>query len=237
MTIIEILKYGFFGPMPEKPAELRLMVIFALVTALAAYLLGSINWGVILSHAYGKDVRNYGSGNAGATNMMRTFGKRAGAKTFALDFLKAVIATFIGRIFLGLDGAFIAGFFCILGHAYPIYFRFKGGKGVVVITATCMFTDWRVFLIMFVIYAIVLAGYKMVSLASCLVAALYPLVLYPFVGPRLGVIFAFLSSVFVIYLHRENIKRIYHHTESKVNFSRKKPNKTENIPTQDGENQ
>ena len=236
MTFIDVLKYGFYGPTPDKTADLRMMVIFALVTAVVSYLIGSINWGVILSSKqYGKDVRNYGSGNAGATNMMRTFGKRAGAKTFLLDFLKAMVASFVGRIFLGLNGAFIAGFFCIIGHAFPIFFKFKGGKGVVAITAMCFFTDWRVFLIMFVIYAVVIAGYKMVSLASCMVAALYPLVLYPFIGPSLGIIFAFLSSAFVIYFHRENIKRIYHHTESKLNFS-KKSKKNEAADTEnDGE--
>ena len=174
MTFIEVLKYGFFGPTPDKAADLRMMVIFALVTAVISYLIGSISWSVILSKHYGRDVRNYGSGNAGATNMMRTFGKRAGAKTFLLDFLKAMVASFVGRIFLGLNGAFIAGFFCIIGHAFPIFLKFKGGKGVVAFTAMCFFTDWRVFLIMFVIYAIVIAGYKMVSLASCMVAALYP---------------------------------------------------------------
>ncbi len=221
MTFIEVLKYGYFGGTQANPQDLRIIIWISVCCALIGYLLGSINWGVILSRKYGGDVRNYGSGNAGATNMMRTYGKKAGAKTLLLDFLKATIASFSCRILLGIVGAYIGGFFCIIGHAYPIFFKFKGGKGVVTITALCLWTDWRVFLIMLVIYMIVLFGYKMVSLASCMVAALYPLVLYALTNPSIGVLISLFAGAFVIYLHRSNIRRILDHTEPKLNFHKK----------------
>ncbi len=221
MTVAQILTNGLFGGTPEKPQQLQTVVWFMIVCAFIGYLLGSINWGVILSRKYGDDVRNHGSGNAGATNMMRTYGKKAGAKTLGLDFIKAAVASFAARILLGVMGAYIAGLFCIIGHAYPIFFKFKGGKGVVTISTMCLLTEWKTFLVLLVIYAIVIFGYKMVSMASCMVAALYPLILYMFIGPHIGVIVALISGAFVIYLHRANIRRILDHTESKLDFHKK----------------
>ena len=221
MNISEVFSYGYFAGTPDAPKELRIFVIGVIICAIASYLIGSINWGVILSHKYGKDIRDVGSGNAGATNMMRTFGKKAGAKTFILDFTKAAVASLIGRVLLGYIGAYIAGFFCIVGHAYPIFFKFKGGKGVVAIAAMCFFTEPIAFAVLLLIYLIVLFGYRMVSLASIMVAALYPLTLGMFMRARgLGVIFAFLSGALVVYLHRANIQRIYDRTENKLNFKK-----------------
>ena len=98
-------------------------IIALVISAVVAYLLGSINCGVLISRIYGRDIRNVGSGNAGATNMTRTFGKKAGVLTFVGDFAKASIALAVCRLLFGLEGAFIAGIFCILGHAYPLYFK------------------------------------------------------------------------------------------------------------------
>ena len=221
MRFADVMYNGFFGGTMEKPQPLQTVVWFMIICAVIGYLLGSINWGVILSRKYGDDVRNHGSGNAGATNMMRTYGKKAGAKTLGLDFLKATVASFAARLLLGVMGAYIAGLFCIIGHAYPIFFKFKGGKGVVTIATMCLWTEWKTFLVLLAIYAIVIFGYKMVSMASCLVAALYSLILYMFIGPHIGVIIALISGVLVIYLHRANIRRIFDHTESKLNFHRK----------------
>jgi glycerol-3-phosphate acyltransferase PlsY len=227
MTFSEVMINGFFGGTPERPQPLQTVVWFMIACAIVGYLLGSINWGVILSRKYGDDVRNHGSGNAGATNMMRTYGKKAGAKTLGLDFLKATVASFAARMLLGVMGAYIAGLFCIIGHAYPIFFKFKGGKGVVTIATMCLWTEWKTFLTLFVIYAIVIIGYKMVSMASCLVAALYPLILYMFGGHPVGVIVALLAGALVVYLHRANIRRIFDHTESKLDFHKKKKESVE----------
>ena len=226
MTFVEVMKYGFFGSTDNSP---RLVVWIIVACALIGYLIGSVNWGVILSRKYGDDVRNHGSGNAGATNMMRTYGKKAGAKTLGLDFLKATVVSCACRVLFGLVGSYVGGLFCIIGHAYPVFFKFKGGKGVATITALCLWTEWRTFLVMLAIYFIVLFGYKMVSLASCMVAALYPLVLYAFIGPHLGTLIALVAGGFVIFLHRANIRRIIDHTESKLNFHKKSKEAPEEI--------
>lgn len=108
-----------------------------LLIVAAAYLLGSLNFAIIVSKKlYGKDIRKYGSHNAGMTNMFRTFGKKAGFLTLAGDADKALVSVLLGRLLLGEDGAYLAGLFCILGHIAPAYYRFKGGKGVVVTAVT-----------------------------------------------------------------------------------------------------
>lgn len=193
-----------------------------LICAAVAYLFGSINCGVLLSKIYGKDVRKMGSGNAGTTNMVRNFGKKAGALTFIGDFLKASIALFVCRIIFGVEGAFIGGIFCILGHAYPVYFGFRGGKGVVCVAAMGLFTSPLVLGIMLLIFAVILFGFKMVSFASVMSMLIYPFIEYKIDGAGIWVIYALLAAALVIFLHRKNIVRIFNHTESKINFKKKK---------------
>lgn len=203
------------------------LVIFACVVG--AYLLGSLNFGVMISKLkYGVDIRTKGSGNAGATNMMRTYGKKAAALTFLGDMLKTALAVCLGYFLLGYWGAYLTGLFGVIGHAYPLFFNFKGGKGVVAISTMCLLTEPIVFLIMLLIFIIILYGYKMVSLASIMICLTYPMVLslagrtIPY-GPH--ILLAALTSALVIFLHRSNIKRIYNHTESKVNLGKKKEQK------------
>ena len=230
MTFSDWLNVGYFGfnyGMENNWNGTYLGLAF-LVCALLSYLLGSLNFGVIISKdRYGKDIRESGSGNAGATNMYRTYGKKAAALTFLGDVFKTAVAVIVGRLLLGYLGAFIAGFFCILGHAYPIFFKFKGGKGVVCIATMCLLTNPGVFLIMLGIFLIVLFGFKMVSLASVMIMLTYPFVLYNIgsKGPGLHVALGALSALFIIYLHRENIKRIYNHKESTISFGKKKDKK------------
>ena len=171
-------------------------ILAVLVCAVIGYLLGSINSGVIISHFYGKDVREVGSGNAGATNMTRNFGKKAGMLTFGGDFLKASIALTICRFIFGFEGAFIAGIFCIIGHAYPLYFKFKGGKGVVCIAAMGLFTTPLILVIMLVIFTVVLFGFKMVSFASIMTMLIYPFVLYQIKGAGVWIFYALFASPF-----------------------------------------
>ena len=230
MTFSDLLNVGYFGfnfGMEDNWNSSILGLAF-LGCAILAYLLGSINCGVIISKdKYGKDIRESGSGNAGATNMYRTYGRKAAVLTFLGDVLKTTIAIIIGRAFLGYLGAFITGFFCILGHAYPIFFKFKGGKGVVCISTMCLLTNPGVFFIMLGIFLIILFGFKMVSLASVMIMLIYPFVLFNVgsTGPGLHVALGALSSWFVVYLHRENIKRIYNHKESTISFSKNKEKK------------
>lgn len=197
--------------------------IYALLGCVAiGYLFGSINCGILISKIFGRDVRKSGSGNAGTTNMIRTFGKKAGIITFIGDFLKATVALILCRIVFGVEGAFIGGIACILGHAYPLYFGFKGGKGVVCIAAMGLFTDPLSLAIMLVIFTAILLGFKMVSFASVMSMLIYPFIISFIYGPGIWFIYALIAAAIVIFLHRKNIVRIFNHTESKIGQKKKK---------------
>lgn len=226
MSFGEIWQYGCFKDLLN--SGIGYVVLFHVICGLFSYLLGSINCGILLSRIYGKDIRESGSGNAGATNMTRTYGKKAGVLTFLGDFLKASIALIVSRILMGAVGAYVAGIFCILGHAYPIYFKFKGGKGVVCIAAMALFTNWIVFLIMLPIFAIILFGFKMVSFASIMSMLIYPFLLSHIDGLGIRIIYAFVAAALVVFLHRKNIVRIFNHTESKISLGKKKKAKEAN---------
>ena len=220
MSFSDVWRYGYFASLLDE--GVGYVVLFHIVCAVIAYLLGGINFGVLISRMYGKDVRNVGSGNAGATNMTRTFGKKAGALTFLGDFLKACVALFIAILLMGVRGAYVAGIFCIVGHAYPVYFKFKGGKGVVCILAMGFFTNLLVTLIMIVIFAAILFGFKMVSFASVMTMLIYPLILSNIEGNGIHIIYAMIAALLVVFLHRKNIVRIFNHTESKISLGKKK---------------
>ena len=226
MTFMDWLNVGYFGynfGMPEN-WNTAYLIIGAIICSILAYLVGSINCGVILSkEKYGADIREKGSKNAGATNMLRIYGKRAAILTFLGDVLKSVVASVIGRLFFGYLGAFLAGLFCIIGHAYPIFFKFKGGKGVVAISTMCLLTNPVVFLIMLLIFIVILYGFKMVSLASIMIMVIYPFVLFNvgYMGPGFHVVIGAIGCLFVIFLHRTNIARIFNHEESKISFGKK----------------
>ncbi|MBQ7353066.1 MAG: glycerol-3-phosphate 1-O-acyltransferase PlsY [Clostridia bacterium] len=221
-----VLQYYFPVQFVQENSGTVLKVVILVACAILGYLIGSINTGVLLSKIYGKDVRSEGSGNAGATNMTRVFGKKAGIFTFLGDFLKSVIATYIGMALWGFIGAYIAGIACILGHAYPLYFGFKGGKGVACIAAMGLVTTWDILLICLLVWILVLLFSKMVSLASVMAMVVYPFALYTLhiflynegYGPHPGkkVIFAMILAAIVIFLHRKNLVRIFNHEESKI---------------------
>ena len=191
--------------------------------ALIGYLFSSINFAVIISRIYGEDIRSKGSGNAGATNMMRIYGKKASVLTFVGDFLKAVVACLICRLLLvGFIGACIAGLFCIIGHAFPVYFGFRGGKGVAVGAAMALCCDIFVFIIVIATFLIVVLLSRMISLGSVLAASMYPLGIFIFRGPGAGFLLALISGALIIILHRQNISRIIKGTERQIKFGSKK---------------
>ena len=128
MTFQEFLIHGFLGHYAKHNL---IGISYAIVTGLAivlctlTYLIGSLNFSIIISKRYhNDDIRNYGSGNAGTTNMLRTYGRRAAVLTLLGDALKAIVSSLYGYALLGFTGAYIAGFFCILGHCFPIYYKF-----------------------------------------------------------------------------------------------------------------
>ena len=207
-----------------------------IVVAILAYLLGSISFSVIISKRMaGFDVREKGSGNAGSTNVLRTVGKKAAIITLICDILKGVVAILIallaGRIIQGLDNALlvqIAGVFVILGHTFPVFFRFKGGKGIATSLGILLMINWQIGLICLVFALILMILTRRVSIGSIAAAILFP-VLVLFINQNYIVaestnwsylIFSIIVAIFVIFNHRSNIKRILNGTESKISLKK-----------------
>ena len=177
------------------------------------YLLGSVSVSIIFSRLKGRDVREQGSGNAGATNMARTFGLGAGFLTLAGDFMKAVIVMTVGRALAGDWGLMLGGAACITGHCFPVFYRFRGGKGISVGAAIGLAIDWRVFVGIVLVFLIAAFLSKKVSLGSvCAAVAVIVLsLLFGVSTPRL--ILAIYAAALALFQHRANIKRLIEGTE------------------------
>lgn len=203
------------------------LCLFAAVVALVSYLLGSVSFAVIVSRIGAKDdVRNHGSGNAGMTNILRSYGKKMAAFTAIGDFGKGVIAVALGRIIFslagiqGIDAGYIAGLFVILGHLYPLFFGFKGGKGVLTSLGAAVIVSPIPFLVIAGIAIPTVFAVKIVSLISVIGFALYPVVVVavdllldkPLWGELL---FSLIVSSLGIWKHRSNIQRLRAGTEYK----------------------
>ena len=203
-----------------------LTIISVLLCTIVPYLLGSINPAIILSRKiYHDDIRTHGSGNAGTTNTLRTYGKKMSILVFVCDLLKAAIATGFGWLVMGHNiGGAMAGFFVIFGHMFPIYYKFKGGKGVACACAVILMMSPLSFVVCLSAFLIVVITTKYVSMASVTAAFLYPLVSAAFLQERQGAIclFAVFISVFIIFMHRENLKGIFHGKENKLDLGKKK---------------
>ena len=206
------------------------MQIFALIASvviiiLSSYLLGSLNFAIIISgKQYKQDIRSYGSKNAGMTNMMRTYGKKAAALTLVGDMLKATVACVIGFLLLGLLGAHIAGLFCVIGHIFPLYYKFKGGKGVATTAMVILMCNPLVFAVLLLIFVLIVLGTKFISVGSIMCVMLYPVLLDRFdkwmYGGSYGVVFAILIALLVVLKHWPNIKRLKDGTENKFSFKK-----------------
>lgn len=202
------------------------LLISVLLCIILPYLLGSINFALVISKVfYRDDIRKYGSGNAGMTNMLRTYGKAAAAFTLFCDLIKAVIAVLLGMLIFEHIGGYTAGFFCVLGHIFPVFFKFKGGKGVATAAAMILTLNPLVFLILFTVFIIVVVTTKYVSLGSVLCMLLYPLLTYLLVSPSLPTLVSFAVAATVIFMHRSNIKRLLSGTENKISLSKKNKDK------------
>ena len=204
------------------------------IMEIIAYLNGSINFSVILSKKMaGFDVREKGSGNAGTTNMLRSVGKKAAAITLICDILKGVIAILIaigfGKIFKDVNGALlvqVAGVAVILGHTFPIFFKFKGGKGVATSLGVLIMSNWQIGLICLVFALILIILTQMVSVGSIAAAILYPvLTLFipqNYIVPGNYLIYSIVLAVIIIFNHRENVKRLLNGTENRISFKNTK---------------
>ncbi|MCY1714292.1 glycerol-3-phosphate 1-O-acyltransferase PlsY [Caproiciproducens galactitolivorans] len=221
--------------------------------AIISYLLGSISFSIIFTKKFNKvDIRSMGSGNAGATNVLRSVGTKAAIFTFIFDFAKGAVSVIIGKEIFGFIctmtgaspiiaqyGAYIAGVACVIGHIYPVYFDFKGGKGVLTSAAMIALIDWRVFLIVISVFIILFLTTRIVSLSSMSAAASFPVatflityfidyrnadasagpvtLTYVWVTSAIALIMAFT----IIYEHRANIERIKNGTEKKLTINHK----------------
>jgi len=203
-----------------------------IIVTLVAYLLGSISFSVIISKKMaGFDVREKGSGNAGATNMLRSVGKKGAIFTLIGDCLKGVVAILFAIIVgkIAKNKALLvqlAGIAVVLGHTFPIFFGFKGGKGVATSLGVLLMTNWQIGLICLVFALVLMALSKMVSLGSVGAAILFP-VLVLFIHTNFTVsegssylIYSIILAVIVAFNHRSNIKRILNGTENKLSFKK-----------------
>lgn len=214
------------------------MVIYIIILIMA-YLIGSINFSIILSKKMaGFDVREKGSGNAGTTNMLRTVGKKAALITLLCDILKGVVpvllAVLIGNIANNFGAeirvdylAQIAGIATVIGHTFPIYFGFKGGKGVASSLGLILIINWQIGLICLVFALLVMAITRMVSLGSITAAILFAVLVIFNIGSEYYIvqngnyrIFGIVLAAIVIFNHRSNIKRILSGTENKLSFKK-----------------
>jgi len=221
------------------------IVVPALIAAALSYLLGSISFSIIFTRKFchNSDIRTLGSGNAGLTNVLRSVGVKAGILTLIFDFGKGAVSVYAGRVifqyfctlsgmpsYMAAYGAYLAGLFCMVGHIYPLYFGFRGGKGVLSSAAMLLLLDWRLFLVAIGVFALAFAVSKIVSLGSILAAVSFPTAnllfvyfqdyrahaLVPLSYVWITTIFAAMISSLVIWKHKENIKRLKNGTEKKL---------------------
>ena len=193
------------------------MLINFLLPAVIGYLLGSISTGILYSrHFLGKDVRTSGSKNAGASNMLRVHGVKSGVITFAGDCIKAIIAVVAGKLLGGQAGGMIAGLFAVIGHNWPVYFSFKGGKGIACCSAVFIlcYPIWGI--ISAVIAILTIWIWRFISLGSLVMTAVYALLLLFFEGVWPVGIWALILMALAFCRHRGNISRLLHGTERKI---------------------
>lgn len=192
------------------------MGIYLLIAA-AAYLIGSVNSAIVLVRLlYRQDVRASGSGNAGSTNVSRTYGTGIGLLTLSCDILKAALAGLLGRALAGQTGYMIGGLFCLIGHCWPLYFRFKGGKGMAVAAGMLLFLDWKLFLLIAVIFALTFLVWRRVSLSTIVSVLVFPPLAFLRQGRLDAVcVLGTVMCLLVIFRHRENIRRLIAGTEPK----------------------
>lgn len=203
-----------------------------IIIAIIAYAIGSINFSVIFSRKFaGFDVREKGSGNAGTTNMLRSVGKKAAIITLICDILKGIVSILIALVVSYFvkeaDKSILvqlAGFFAVFGHTFPIFFEFRGGKGVATALGVILLTNWQIGLICLVFALCLIILTKMVSLGSIMTAILFPILTIfiheNFIASGNYIIFGIALGLLVVLNHRANLKRILEENENKLSFKK-----------------
>ena len=219
----------------DSSARFAMLIAGIVLCALIGYLLGSLNFALILSgKMYKDDIRKHGSKNAGTTNMMRTYGNKAAGLTILGDMLKAVVAVLLGALILGLYyGGYAAALGCVVGHVFPVFFGFKGGKGVATAAAAILVLNPLAFLCVLGVFLLCVIFTRYISLGSVLGAAVFPLITFYTCfgnktiasGSGFAFLCAFIIAVIVIVKHHANLSRLAHGTESKFSFKKSKETK------------
>ena len=204
------------------------IVLRLLLTAAGSYLLGCFNGAVIVSkYILRDDVRTHGSGNAGLTNFYRTFGGPLTAVVVACDVVKAVLAVLLGLWLVGSPTGLVslskywAGLFCLLGHMFPVMFKFKGGKGILSGGTVAIMIDWRVALVVWGGFLVLSILTRYVSLGSCWAGASFPVVSWLVYRSVPILLLAAACGGLVLWQHRGNIRRLLNGTESKFHLRKK----------------
>lgn len=198
--------------------------------AIVSYLVGSIPFSFLTAkYIGGIDIRNYGSGNTGATNVFRTLGKKAGAIAFLGDFFKGFIVAIIAKNLFSIDIAVICSILAIFGHCYPVFLGFKGGKGVATAGGTVFALYPLLGTILLTTVIVIVAMTRIVSLASISAAILFPILSFVFETHIYFLYFSIAIGLFVVYRHKSNIGRLIAGKESKISFKPKNNSNTDRI--------
>lgn len=214
-------------------------VLLLILIALIAYGLGSLNGAILVGRfVYHKDVRKYGSGNAGLTNFYRSFGASSMAMVALVDVLKSVLAVLLGGALLKIvdareTGMAFAGFCLILGHMFPLIYQFRGGKGVLCGITMTYLLDWRVGLCCTLLFGLLVIFTGYVSLGSVVATALCPALLGVFGHAGLTCTLVILSALLIVIKHLGNILRLVKGTESKLRFGGRRPGRDEDFDDED----
>ncbi|NLW22591.1 MAG: glycerol-3-phosphate 1-O-acyltransferase PlsY [Tissierellia bacterium] len=190
-----------------------------LLIIIISYLIGSISSSYLLGKILvKKDIRDYGSGNAGTTNALRVFGKKIGALTLIFDILKGVIAVYIGGRIMGYDGKIIAGLFAVIGHNWPVFLKFKGGKGIATSFGVLLYLHYPTALVCFIIVLFIIIKTRYMSLGSITAAIIVPIVGYIMNRPfnRNYFLLTLILGILALFRHRSNIKRLIEGKEFKI---------------------
>ena len=203
------------------------MAVLALLALLMAYFLGSIPFGYLMVRAMaGADIREAGSGNIGATNVLRTTGRAAGIATLVLDIVKGFLAVYIASRLTHSDPLWtsLAALAAMAGHSYPVFLNFRGGKAVATFLGAYAMLAPIPLLAILVVFVATVAATRFISLGSILAAGTFPLAVWLIDHPGAPlVVSALVSGAFIVYRHRENIRRLHAGVEPAFRFSGKRP--------------
>ncbi|NLJ71921.1 MAG: glycerol-3-phosphate 1-O-acyltransferase PlsY [Syntrophomonadaceae bacterium] len=194
------------------------MAIFLIILAIiAAYLLGSIPFSLLVARLMaGVDIRSQGSGNVGATNVLRTLGTKGAVFALLGDMLKGVAAVLLGLLISGEGLAAVCGVLAIIGHCYPVFLGFKGGKGVATSAGIILFLMPKIVIILLIVFLIIVFLSRYVSLASITIAILFPVLAISYGYNNAYILMSLIMAIIVVFKHRENIKRLRDGNENKV---------------------